>query len=195
MIQINVIGATFKRFIHNNDKSNILYRWNNVPSYKSSYITRQFIFYKLAPLSHKGRNLIPEKFTEFCRDQSMAMLFCYFNQIQYFKEYLASYEGKCIILIGPVNDSIFLLSHLKITWSTRNVLKRTKYYFKVDGKRHCDPEPYYLHTSADDELRRQWDLVAYHDIKGEGEDLIAIYIRRRFEWPKSECTYSYHFVL
>jgi len=107
---------------------------------------------ELAPLSHKGRNMIPEKFSEFCRDQSMAMLFCYFNQIQYFKEYLASYEGKCIILIGP-----------------------------VDGKRHCDPEPYYLHTTADDELRRQWDLVAYHDIKGEGEDLIAIYIRRIFE--------------
>ena len=47
-------------------------------------------------------NMIPEKFSEFCRDQSMAMLFCYFNQIHYFKEYLASYEGKCIILIGPV---------------------------------------------------------------------------------------------
>ena len=48
----------------------------------------------------------------------------------------------------------------------------------MDGKRHCDPEPYYLHLSADADLRRQWELVAYHDIKGEGEDLIAVYIRR-----------------
>ena len=50
---------------------------------------------------------------------------------------------------------------------------------KVDGKRSCDPEPYYLHSFADEELRRQWELVAFHDIKGEGEDVIAIYIRRK----------------
>ena len=48
----------------------------------------------------------------------------------------------------------------------------------MDGKRHCDPEPYYLHSSADEKLRSQWELISYHDIKGEGEDLIAVYIRR-----------------
>ena len=48
--------------------------------------------------------MIPEKFSTFCRDQSMALLFCYFNQLDYFHEYLKSYEGKCIILIGPVGD-------------------------------------------------------------------------------------------
>ena len=48
---------------------------------------------------------------------------------------------------------------------------------KVDGKRHCDPEPFYLESAADEELRKQWKLVAKHDIKGEGEDAIAIYMR------------------
>ena len=50
--------------------------------------------------------------------------------------------------------------------------------YKVDGKRHCDPEPFYLDSAADEELRKQWKLVASHDIKGEGEDAIAIYIRK-----------------
>ena len=48
----------------------------------------------------------------------------------------------------------------------------------MDGKRHCEPEPYYLYSSADEELRCQWELVSYHDIKEEGEDVIAIYIRK-----------------
>ena len=47
----------------------------------------------------------------------------------------------------------------------------------MDGKRHCDPEPFYLESAADEELRKQWKLVAKHDIKGEGEDAIAIYMR------------------
>ena len=51
--------------------------------------------------------MIPEKFVKSCKDKSMAMLFCYFNQIQYFQEYLASYEGNCIIIIGPVNIDLY----------------------------------------------------------------------------------------
>ena len=52
---------------------------------------------------HKGSCMIPEKLAKHCRDKSMAVMFCYFNQIQYFKEYLDCYEGDCVILIGPVN--------------------------------------------------------------------------------------------
>ena len=44
-----------------------------------------------------------------------ALLFCYFNQLKYFQEYLDNYTGNCVILIGP-----------------------------IDGKRHCEPAPRYL---------------------------------------------------
>ena len=61
-----------------------------------------------------------------------ALMFCYFNNNQYFHQYLSQYRGKgqhkylriitvkhisgiCVILIGP-----------------------------IDGARHCDPEPGYL---------------------------------------------------
>ena len=42
-------------------------------------------------------------------------MFSYFNNMEYFEEYLAAYAGDCVVLIGP-----------------------------VDGKRHCAPEPSYL---------------------------------------------------
>ena len=45
-------------------------------------------------------------------DPESALMFCYFNHMQYFHEYLDAYTGNCIILIGP-----------------------------TDGNRHCDPEP------------------------------------------------------
>ena len=48
-----------------------------------------------------------------------AVMFCYFNNNQYFHKYLEQYQGKCVILIGP-----------------------------IDGKRHCDPEPDYLMVCA-----------------------------------------------
>ena len=48
-------------------------------------------------------------------DANSALLFCYFNNLKYFHQYLDTYKGNCIILIGP-----------------------------VDGKRHCEPDPHYL---------------------------------------------------
>ena len=69
---------------------------------------------------HQGKNKIPEKFADRCRDKSMALLFNYFNQIQYFKEYLESYEGNCIILIGPVCGNTLckiLGKHFQLTFS------------------------------------------------------------------------------
>ena len=48
-------------------------------------------------------------------DSKSALLFCYFNNLEYFHQYLNSYDGNCIILIGP-----------------------------VDGHRHCEPDPHYL---------------------------------------------------
>jgi len=44
-----------------------------------------------------------------------ALMFCYFNNNEYFHTYLNNFTGKCVILIGP-----------------------------IDGSRHCDPEPSYL---------------------------------------------------
>merc|ERR1719250_220310 len=46
---------------------------------------------------------------------SSAIMFCYFNSLDYFHTYLQDYKGPCVILIGP-----------------------------VDGVRHCEPEPKYL---------------------------------------------------
>ena len=52
---------------------------------------------------------------ELCSFKHSALMFSYFNNMEYFEEYLAAYDGDCVILIGP-----------------------------VDGKRHCAPEPSYL---------------------------------------------------
>ena len=78
-------------------------------------------------------------------DPNSALLFSYFNNLTFFHEYLDRYQGRCVILIGP-----------------------------VDNKRHCDPEPGYL---AKLENGTRWKLVAKHDIRHEGEDLVAFYTR------------------
>lgn len=44
----------------------------------------------------------------------------------------------------------------------------------VDNKRHCDPEPDYL---AKFDNGTKWRLVSEHDIRNEGEDLVAVYSR------------------
>jgi len=41
----------------------------------------------------------------------------------------------------------------------------------IDGKRHCDPEPKSLTGS------NEWLLIDEHDVRGEGEDCIAVYKR------------------
>ena len=48
-------------------------------------------------------------------DANSALLFCYFNNLEYFYQYLEAYQGQIVILIGP-----------------------------VDGLRHCEPEPHFL---------------------------------------------------
>ncbi len=54
-------------------------------------------------------------------DPESALLFCYFNQLEYFHQYLDQYEGNVVILIGP-----------------------------IDGHRHCEPEPKYLRRLPQD---------------------------------------------
>lgn len=58
-----------------------------------------------------------------------ALLFCYFNAMDYFEQYLAEYPGPCIILIGP-----------------------------VDGKRHCAPEPFHLKDRDDWTVQASHDI-------------------------------------
>ena len=48
-------------------------------------------------------------------DSNSALLFSYFNNLEFFHQYLDHYTGPCIILIGP-----------------------------IDNERHCEPEPDYL---------------------------------------------------
>ncbi len=48
-------------------------------------------------------------------DATSALMFSYFNNNAFFHQYLDSYDGPCVILVGP-----------------------------VDNARHCDPEPDYL---------------------------------------------------
>jgi hypothetical protein len=44
----------------------------------------------------------------------------------------------------------------------------------IDDKRHCDPEPDYLSKFA---AGKQWRLIASHDIRQQGQDLVTIYSR------------------
>jgi len=71
-----------------------------------------------------------------------AIMFCYFNNLEYFTSYLNSYQGPCVILIGPTSKA----------------------------NRHCDPEPLYLAES------NEWRLE--NKMRLDGDDLVAIYIRR-----------------
>jgi len=58
-----------------------------------------------------------------------ALMFCYFNNNQYFHKYLDQYQGICVILIGP-----------------------------IDGARHCDPEPDYLQDHPEWALQNRLSL-------------------------------------
>ena len=73
-----------------------------------------------------------------------ALMFCYFNGLEYFNEYLENYAGNCVILIGP-----------------------------IDGRRHCDPEPFYLQETKSE----TWKIMAVHDIRNAGQDNVVVYER------------------
>ena len=89
---------------------------------------------------------LPPKFREKSHDR-LALMFCYFNHLEYFKQYMESYRGSVLILIGPIN-----------------------------GRRHCDPEPMFLKENPQSLGENQkWRLVATHDVRAEGEDMVAIY--------------------
>ena len=90
-------------------------------------------------------NQLPAKFRSSSSRGGTALMFCYFNNIDVFKDYLASYEGNVVVLIGPVGNT-----------------------------RHCDPEPMFL-RSAQEGVRDKWYLTAVHDVRAEGEDAVAIY--------------------
>merc|ERR1719228_762155 len=64
-----------------------------------------------------------------------ALLFCYFNNLPYFHQYLLNFQGPCVILIGP-----------------------------VDGERHCEPEPGYLTDHEDWVLRDKMDIWGEDEI-------------------------------
>lgn len=102
--------------------------------WESEYSTPHFI-----PLTYTEPGTIPRL------DPGKPLLFCYFNNLEFFHEYLEAYDGDCVVLIGP-----------------------------IDGEKHCDPEPGYLEKN----LGHVWRLQAVHDIRDEGTDLIAIYVRR-----------------
>ena len=88
-----------------------------------------------------------------------AIMFCYFNNLDYFHKYLQEYQGEeavdlssflssikpagpCVILIGP-----------------------------VDGERHCEPEPKYLMDHKD------WFIIETMCLRGQDE--VAVYGRRQ----------------
>lgn len=102
--------------------------------WESDYSTPHFI-----PLTYTE----PGKIPALAKDKPL--LFCYFNNIDFFHEYLEAFEGDCVVLIGP-----------------------------VDGEKHCDPEPGYLEKN----LGHVWKLLAVHDIRNEGTDLVAVYVRK-----------------
>ena len=91
--------------------------------------------------------------------EDTALLFCYFNNNEYFHQYLQQYRGQCVILIGP-----------------------------IDGARHCDPEPDYLqvlqiflvkeNSFLKEKLQghADWDLYSSFSLKEE--DAISVYRRK-----------------
>ena len=99
-------GCGFLEWLINHATSEVRAEGLEVNSgwWESTYSTPHLI-----PLTYTEPGVIPKL------PEDKALMFCYFNGLQYFEEYLDAYSGKCVILIGP-----------------------------VDGSRHCDPEPDYL---------------------------------------------------
>ena len=90
--------------------------------------------------------------------QDSALMFCYFNNNEYFHKYLDQFDGKFIFL----NESSYLIS--KNTSGKIVIL-----IGPIDGARHCDPEPDYLQEQLGWELQNSLSL--------EEEDKISIYRR------------------
>ena len=68
-------------------------------------------------------------------DADNALLFCYFNNLAAFSEYLEKFKGRCVILIGPDEGNA----------------------------RHCDPSPFYLAIHSSDWRVHQVHRNAYKD--------------------------------
>lgn len=81
--------------------------------WESKYSTPHFI-----PLQYTEPGITPDL------SPNAALLFCYFNNMACFLDYLATYSGDVVIIIGP-----------------------------VDGRRHCAPEPYYLRDNCDEKWK------------------------------------------
>ena len=88
-----------------------------------------------------------------------AIMFCYFNNLQYFHKYLQEYQGKVPVSIYSRYNEYLLLA------GTCVIL-----IGPIDGERHCEPEPKYLMDHKD------WFLMNKMSIRGEDE--IAVYTRR-----------------
>ena len=97
---------------------------------------------------HSTPHLIPLKYTDPDVVPPLpgdkALLFCYFNNREAFDRYLSVYPGDCVVLVGP-----------------------------VDGRRHCDPEPFDLEGSSN------WEVRSWHDIREAGQDVVAVYVRKK----------------
>jgi hypothetical protein len=75
-------------------------------------------------------------------------IFCYFNNLTVFKEYLKSFQGTFIVLIGPISNEQF-----------------------------CSPGPLELANDSKNLPTREWKLLSCHQFGFINIDYIAIYQR------------------
>jgi hypothetical protein len=81
-------------------------------------------------------------------DRSDMAIFCYFNNMKIFKEYLAAFSGNWIVLIGPQSDQQF-----------------------------CSPGPKELAENCDELPTHEWSLESCEQFGFINFDYLAIYKR------------------